>query len=219
MTINQQQDRASGEPAQPQASLSATGSARRRFTRTGLGVSGVLMTLASQPGMAANTCASPSGSLSNGLQSSHKPDNPVTCGGNSPGFYKNNPSGWPASPAATSSRTFKDIFPVNANQTALGNLTLMEVFNTNGGGKHAIGGKGPFKSEDIDPHNVASHVLAAYLNILTGRSTVLTEAQLRNIWREYQTTGGGKLGYYAPTAGVKWYGDDIVAYLTTTFHQ
>ncbi|MDQ1815005.1 hypothetical protein [Massilia scottii] len=217
MTNNEQQDRPSGEPAQPQAGLSVSGNARRRFTRAGVGVSGVLMTLASQPGMAATTCASPSGSLSNGLQSSHRPDNPLTCGGNSPGFYANNPAGWPSTPAST--RHFKDIFPVNAGQAALGELALVDVLKTNGKKNGGNSGKGPFKSEDLDPHNVASHVVAAYLNIQTKRSTVLTETQLRNIWREYQTTGGGKLGYYAPTAGIKWYGDDIVAYLKTTFHQ
>lgn len=217
MTTNDQQDRASGEPAAPPAPLTASGNARRRFTRAGLGASGVLMTLASQPGMAATVCASPSGSLSNGLQSSHKPDNPLTCGGNSPGFYANNPSGWPSNPVAT--LHFKDVFPVNASQAALGELSLLEVFKTVDNKNGGKGGKGAYKSEDIDPHNVASHVLAAYLNIQTKRSTVLTETQLRAIWHEFQFNGGGKLGYYSPTAGVKWYGDDIVAYLKTTFHQ
>ncbi|NHZ43617.1 hypothetical protein [Massilia aquatica] len=217
MTINHQPDRASGEPAAPPASLSASGNARRRFTRAGLGASGVLMTLASQPGMAATVCASPSGSLSNGLQSSHRPDNPLTCGGSSPGFYANNLSGWPSNPAPT--RKFKDVFTVNASQAMLGELTLAEVFKTSGNKNGGKGGKGPFKSEDLDPHNVASHVLAAYLNIQSKRSTVLTETQLRAIWHEYQFNGGGKVGYYSPTAGVKWYGDDIVAYLKTTFHQ
>lgn len=217
MTINHQPDRPSGEPAAPPAPLSASGNARRRFTRAGLGASGVLMTLASQPGMAATVCASPSGSLSNGLQSSHRPDNPLTCGGNSPGFYANNLSGWPSNPAPA--RKFKDIFTVNASQAMLGELTLAEVFKTNGNKHGGKGGKGPFKSEDLDPHNVASHVLAAYLNIQSKRSTVLTETQLRAIWHEYQFNGGGKVGYYSPTAGVKWYGDDIVAYLKTTFHQ
>lgn len=36
--------------------LDARGRARRRFTRAGLGATGVLMTLASQPGMAADVC-------------------------------------------------------------------------------------------------------------------------------------------------------------------
>jgi hypothetical protein len=45
---------------------------------------------------------------------------------------------------------------------------------------------------------------------------VLTVPVLQGIWSEYINTGGGTVGYFEPTAGVKWYHDDIVTYLLST---
>ena len=210
-----------GEPNKQESitpAISATGAARRRFAR-GLGASGVVMTLASQPGMAAAVCTSPSGSLSSGMQTSHAPTVPPLCGGMSPGFYKNNPGGWPAQFPSTTTKKFGEIFPTTAGASmALAGLTLMQVFELNGdGGPKKPRPNGPVK--DIDAHNVGSHILACYFNLLTNRTTVLSDAMIRNIWREYDNTAGGKFGYYKPAAKVEWKGDKIVSYLKTTFHQ
>lgn len=206
MTFNQQADAeagASNDQQQAAPALSAAGNARRKFARAGLGASGVLLTLTSQSGMAA-VCTTPSGSLSSGMVTSRRPNAAITCGGVSPGYYKNNPQGWPSELRSDTTMKFKELFPCNGSSNVLGNYTLREVFDA---------------TAEVDPHNCGSHVLACYLNILTKRSTVLTELTLKQIWREYQNTGGAKSGYYTPTTGVKWYGGDIVNYLITTFHQ
>ncbi|MES2322166.1 MAG: hypothetical protein V4633_07885 [Pseudomonadota bacterium] len=203
MTINQYNEAPEGGPGEQDpaaAAITPVGASRRRFAGAG-----ILMTLASTPGMATNVCTTPSGSLSHGMATSHRPVVAPTCGGKSPGYYKNNPGGWPANPSYNSDVRFKDIFPVNTPFATLGNLKLLQVFQNN--------------DNTVDPHNTGSHVLAAYLNILTNRSNVISEAVLKNIWREYQATGGGSVGYFVPSATVKWYGPDIVAYLIKTFHQ
>ena len=208
MINNDQQDQAAGGPATPEqapSTITPAGAARRRFARAGLGASGVLMTLASTPGMAASVCTTPSGSLSHGMQTSHTPTVPPTCGGESPGFYKNNPSGWPSSLQSVTTRTFKEIFPCKAESMTLGNTKLKDVFSLKNTGR---------PRNDPDPYNVGSHVLACYLNILTFRSNVLTELMLKKIWLEFQ-----QVGYYTPSAGVKWNGTAIVDYLKTTFHK
>jgi hypothetical protein len=72
---------------QPEQELSAQGASRRRFTRAGAAASGVLLTLHSQPGMAATVCAGPSG-FQSGLISA-RPNDPGACAGRSPGYWKN----------------------------------------------------------------------------------------------------------------------------------
>jgi hypothetical protein len=62
-----------------------------------------------------------------------------------------------------------------------------------------------------DPHQLGAHCVAALLNARKGWTTVLTEAQIRNMFNEYDTNG-----FFVPTADVKWYPADIVAYLKTT---
>ena len=203
MTINQYNEPPAGGPnEQEQAAPAITpaGAARRRFAGAG-----ILMTLASTPGMATSVCTTPSGSLSHGMATSHRPVVAPTCGGLSPGYYKQNARGWPRTMSRSTDVKFKDIFPVNSSFTALGNLRLLDVFEN--------------IDPSVDPHNVASHVLAAHLNILTNRSNVISEIVLKNIWREYQATGGGSTGYFVPSVNVQWFGADIVGYLIKTFHK
>ncbi len=228
MTINQQQDLETGQPQQDGASAASTpaispaGAARRRFTRAGLGASGVLMTLASQPGMAATVCTTPSGSLSSGMQTSHSPVTPPTCGGVSPGFYKNTLGAWPSAYPSTGGTLFGTLFPGSAPASkALRELTLLQVMQLNGDDSVTKQRKRPNTgvNTDPDPHNVGGHILAAYFNLLTSRSNVMTEAMIKSIWRDYDKTGAGVSGYYMPSGTVKWYGDKIVAYIKTTFHQ
>lgn len=204
MTINQYNEPPAGGPKEQEQAgpaISPAGASRRRFAGAG-----ILMTVASTPGMATTVCTTPSGSLSHGMATSHRPVVAPTCGGLSPGYYKQNPGGWPNPPSSDTTVKFKEIFPCNGPFATLGNLTLMQVFECN--------------DNTVDPHNVGAHVLAAYFNILTNRSNVISAAVLKNIWREYQLTGGGSVGYFVPSATVKWYGADIVYYLkNTTFHH
>lgn len=67
--------------------------ARRDFTKSGLAVSGVLLTLASRSALGGNlVCNSPSGFLS-GNTSVH--GTPASCNGVSPGYWGTHPENWP----------------------------------------------------------------------------------------------------------------------------
>jgi hypothetical protein len=204
VTINHQDDLPEGTsaPVDQAAGLTSQGAARRRFTRAGIGATGVLATLVSQPGMAQTVCTTPSGSLSNGLTMSQQPTPRPLCAGVSPGAYSQQLALWPAGVDPES--LFKTIFTCGPHSAKLGACKLKDVFKA---------------KADIDPQNVGRHMLAAYFNLLRGETTVITMPMLKNIWKEFQDTGGGKSGYYRPSATVKWYGPDIVRYLTSTFHQ
>ncbi len=71
----------------PLPTLSRHGAARRRMA--GLGVSGVLMTVASAHGMADDMCKSPSGALSGDLHNSHAPEQVCELGADAKYWYDN----------------------------------------------------------------------------------------------------------------------------------
>jgi hypothetical protein len=194
------QEQLSGESKQPAASkpLDARGAARRRFTRAGVGASGVLMTLASQPGMAA-VCATPSGSLSSGM-TSRAPNTQVTCGGVSPGYWKNH--AWPV--GCDRNARFGDIFPCSAASSVMANMKMYDVLCNN--------------DTNVDKHNTGAHVVSAFCNYRQDPTYVITPTILSKIWKEYQDTGGQAVGYYVPAVNHKWYGFDIVNYIVSTFH-
>lgn len=185
---------------QPGKQLSAKGAARRRFTRAGAAASGVLMTLHSQPGMAAIVCATPSGQAS-ALASARNPD-AVSCSGLSPGVWlqaleprgknHNTPGhlSWPIEPNKRFGSVFTTTRPIGqaSFETVLGN-----------------------NDSSFDPDNLGAHIGAAYLNVLAGRSSFQNENMLVNIWnnlRDYNV--------FHPTAGVDWSAKDVVDYLRST---
>ena len=165
---------------------------RRQFGKGIIGTSGVLLTLASQPGMAATSCRSPSGFLSGGLQS-HGPI--VVCDGRSPGYYKTH-SVWPS--PCTPNTTFSSVFPCSKyNQETYGHSST--TFGL------ILG------HQNFDTANLGMHLVATYMNILSGRIGLPTNPQIQAIWYEWQTKN-----YYTPTAGVQWSAADIVIYLSGT---
>lgn len=187
-----QQDATPAQPGVPAADLlSAKGAARRRFTRAGAGATGVLLTLASQPGMAADVCTTPSGWLSGGLKSHHGPA-PV-CSGVSPGYWKTH-DGWPS--PVTPDSTFGSIFGCNRR-----------FASTYGAAKCGT----ILEHQSFDQANLGMHLVATYLNVLSGRISFLTISNVQAIWNEWQSKG-----YYTPTVGKKWYAADIVIYLRGT---
>jgi hypothetical protein len=184
---------ASGAPANP---------GRRRFGSAGAKASGVILTLTSAPGMAEVMCRSPSGSLSGNLKSS--PGNQtIVCGGLSPGYWKNWPDQWPPSvyPTTTTrhaATTFASVFPFGStNLYRTG--TMMEVLNNN--------------DSTADPYNLGFHLVAAYLNVKSGKINYITVDRLKLMWHDLCT-----YGYYKPSATVKWYAEDIKIYLASTEH-
>lgn len=62
-----------------------------------------------------------------------------------------------------------------------------------------------------DPVQLGAHIVAALLNANRALTPVLTEADVKNIFSEWD-----QKGYFEPTAGVKWYDTDIVNYLKST---
>lgn len=188
MATEQQHD----APVPVTAELSSEGAARRRFARAGVAASGVLLTLHSQPGMAAEVCTTPSGFLSGGLQSFRGP--PPTCAGRSPGYWKN--AGWPR--GCDKNAPYTRVFSCNSQNTkSYGGATQVAILDP--------------KKWDRD--GIGRHLMAAYLNVQAGLSTFQTVPMLQRIWLEYQAKG-----YYTPTAGVKWDSAKIVEYLQGTMY-
>jgi hypothetical protein len=188
MVNQEQQDGNADAPAAPAAipPLSPQGASRRRLA--GLGVSGVVMTVASNHAMAGLVCKSPSGALSGDLNS-QRPN--VVCNGVSPGYWKNHPNAWPAQVKTS------DLFSLHfSGNGPLSPLTCMQVLN----------------KQKADKNNVAMHIVATYLNVLSGRITFLTGQAVRDIWAQYSTYGS-----YTPAGSTKsWNGSQLVDYLSST---
>lgn len=173
-------------PAPASTQLTPKGAARRRIA--GLGVSGVVMTVASSNAMAAIVCKSPSGALSGNL-TSQSPN--VTCNALSPGYWKNHPGSWPAEVAVTD--LFSQHFTV---QGPLANITCHHILSKHGADKNAV----------------AMHIMATYLNVCKGYITFLTRDEVKSMWYEYHTTGS-----FVPATGADaWDGEKLTAYLTST---
>lgn len=187
-------------PSAAGAGLGAKGAARRRFAKTGAGVSGVILTLASQPGMASQVCATPSGFLSGIGHNSHAPT--ATCAGRSPGYWKNNHDAWQLQAHTDGSVPCGSVFRCEGYTSGLKDYALFDVVD-------------PTKITDhstVDPDNVGMHLVATLLNVRAGIITVLDETRVLSIWTEYDSTH-----HYTPSAGATpWNGAQIVTYLTST---
>jgi hypothetical protein len=178
------------------AGISAKGAARRRFAKAGAGVSaGAILTLASQPGMAAAVCTSPSGFMSGNLS---KHNHEVACAGLSPGFWKTHHEEWRGA-LTNGDAKFRQTFGTTSRCAQLNEYTCFDIVDPD-----------KVKNGD-DPNNVGMHIMAALLNVRSKRVSFLTENQVLGIWNSFAATGT-----YKPTAGVTWNGTQIVNYLTST---
>lgn len=190
MTIKNAQNSENEEPQFSQdidESSPLLNQSRRRFTKSGLAVSGVLMTLATRPVLGQTvSCKSPSGFLS-GNTSSH--GTPPICLGRSPGYWKNN-SNWPIN----RNTKFKAVFAVSPN-SPYWSVTMLTLLSP----------------QPFDANYLGMYLVAAYLNALSGWTPFLTTETIKAMFAEFQAQG-----YFSPTAGVKWYGADIVYYLQQT---
>jgi hypothetical protein len=179
-------------------SLSKRGAARRRLAKAGVGAAGVLMTIESHATMTPLMCKSPSGSLSGGLNSHYGSTAPA-CSGLSPGYWKNH-SGWPCSRTAMFAAVFYvpgNINTCDLSKTATSYLcvTLEDILT----------------KKSFDTNNLGMHMVATYLNILSGKIGFLSVDTLKNMWYEVVTTG-----QYSPTAGVYWTRSQVKKYLEST---
>ncbi|MRV76448.1 hypothetical protein GJ700_32530 [Duganella sp. FT92W] len=201
------QEHPEGDKNAPQAPVATpvfTGAARRRFTKAGALAAGAVLTLKSQPGMAANSSgcvfATPSAAGSFAINRSHGPKVGY-CNAVSPGYWKEHPTEWPKQPwATTKSMTecyFQKIFPVGRTSQFY-NQKLITVIGWGGG----------------DIQDVARHLIAAYLNAMKGyTSPYLTTAKVQEIWTGYNSAGG-----YKP-AGKVWSSSDVSNYIKGTWGE
>lgn len=176
--------------------LGSRGASRRRFARAGAGATGVLLTLASHPGMACSVNVGMSGYQSavtaakKGMKVSHAPTTPSR--GLPPETWAHGQS-WPCS----SDIKYGNVFSCTRTNSTIATKTLMGHCNT---------------SPTSDKAKIARLLCAAHLNVLTGRSPFLTLPALQGIWSEFQLKS-----QYTPMAGVTpWNAADIVAYLSGT---
>ena len=187
MTINHEQPAGPASAKPLPAPLSPSGVARRRIA--GLGASGVLMTVASNNAMAALVCKSPSGGALSGNLNSQKPN--VKCDGLSPGYWKNHPEAWPSE--VRPNHRFAKFFP---SRGSLSTVSCKDILSK----QHA------------DKNNVGMHLMATYLNVVSGRITFLTRQSVIKMWVEYDM-----YGTYTPAEGATpWSGGELVDYLSST---
>jgi hypothetical protein len=193
--------------ARPAPLLDAKGLARRRFTRAGAGAAGVILTLHSQPGMAADVlpCVSPSGFMSMKPGASARPQQ--SCSYNlSHGYWKKHPDEWQTRAGMSSAALFGTLFACSGNYVGLANVTMMQVVDPTDAVKA------------IDHSNVAMQCVSALLNAraarIAGIPSVLPEEKVMEIWNDFVTKG-----YYAPggKGATPWTGGQIATYLESTF--
>ena len=176
--------------------------ARRRFVRGGLASAPVLLSVVSRP-VSAAACSAASSFASVNMSRGPKTYN---CGGRTPGYWKQEckfwdwPAGYIPSASAVNCPGPDADYTPPYNATA----TLFDtVFGAAGGypGKTLVwvlGNGGNLYDRDA----LARHIVAALLNAAKGITppTVLSVPTVKNIWASFVS-----LGYYEPTAGIKWY--------------
>lgn len=201
-------------PDSSNSQVNGDGNDRRRFLGAGVAASPFLLTLVSQPALG-ELCFTPSRSLSRNTSLSQAGKDGECVNAESPGNYsaqqneglrRNHGIGayhWPAAvPPSTPMHPLFYMggtdgvtkFTKTVNQQLV-SQTLGEAITVNA------------------PGQVHFHLIAAYLNKMGGNGAVipdnvLTAQDILGMWQEFATKG-----YYEPMAGVKWYEEEIKAYL------
>jgi hypothetical protein len=193
-------------PDEAHAQTSSVDESRRRFTKSGVAVSGVLLTLASRPvlgkgggwggnggggGPPGKCCKAPSAWMS-GDKSFHGPA-PV-CEGRPPKYWKDRPQQWPVNCADDG---FQKYFTCGPG-FRYAKFTMLQVCGNSYG-------------ESLEIAELCSRLVAAYLNCKQGWTPFLKEETVRAIFTECVTKG-----YFSPTAGVNWSVRECINYLTAT---
>lgn len=178
------------EGSNPRSPMSSHGAARRRLAKAGIGAAGVLWTTQSHATMSRMTCVSASAAYSAGLNSNYANSTPPACAGKSPGYWKNH--GWPI----PRDRQFDSVFPCSfTNGSTYGCASLYDLVC----------------GASFDKYNLGMHLVATYLNVLSGRIGFLSERTLIQMWNQLQSSG-----YYQPAKGVYWSAEQTKRYLEST---
>lgn len=201
MDIKQQ----TGQPGEPSVAapvpeeLSSKALARRRFSKAGIG-SGLVVTLASQPGMASSVCKPPSGCYSKGLINSHKAA--PSSSGMPPEDWCNT-ANWPSPCSRT--RLFGADF--SCRSSSYRNAKSLDILNSKFTSTGSV--------QNTDQMKIARLCATALLNVKANRSSsFLTDSVVKALWHDYDS-----YGYYKPNASAKWYASDILFYLTGTMDR
>ncbi|MEJ7668047.1 MAG: hypothetical protein WKH97_04795 [Casimicrobiaceae bacterium] len=184
-------------PPDRDSELSPRRADRRRLLQSGLAAAPVLLTLVSQPVLGQCTTGS---ALGSGIHSGPM-QRVAVCSGLTPAFWKQPQhfSSWPSpyipeTVKGVGDRQATKFHPCFAGSQCAGK-TLLEVLDPS----------------TADSAGLARYIVAALLNAQAGRTPVLTVGGVKTIWSECTAKG-----CYEPTAGVRWYPREIVAYLKTT---
>lgn len=186
-------------PEEIRAQTSSVNESRRRFTKSGVAVSGVILTLASRPVMGTGrhggksgkccTAASAYGSINT---SGYGPE-PV-CQGKPPQYWRDCPKQWPVK---CDSHWFHQHFSCGQHFKYY-KFTMLEVCAN----RHADWYEGA---------ELCSRLVAAYLNCRQGWTPFLKEETIKAIFTECFAKG-----YFCPTAGVNWSRRQCIDYLKAT---
>lgn len=160
---------------------------RRRLLRGGLATAPALLTLVNRPVMAA-VCKTPSAAISASLS---RPGSGVfECTGKSPSSWASTAAAnWPVALGGAQTDLFN---PAIGPSATYGPQTLLQVVSL---------------SSNLNADGVAKHLVAAYLNALQNLTPnqVLSVPTIRKIWVDFSA-----LGYYEPTAGIRWFPNSAV---------
>lgn len=182
---------------------------RRRLISAVVGSGTVLMTVASK-GVLGQTMACTVSSL--GSQTALTSQTTATCFvpmGMTPEWWKEHASMWPSpySGAAVQSLSYQGV--VTDEPTAyhcattglggrvFGSRTMIDVIDLTNSG--------------LNLNALGRYTVAALLNARSGRSPMLSETVVRDMWNDLINRG-----YYEPTQGVRWEAPEIVEYIQTT---
>jgi hypothetical protein len=185
--------------------LSAKGNARRRFTRqAGAGTAGVLLTLASQPGMATNLakCQAPSRQMSILHGGSVRATDGVACSAVSPLAWSNPNCAWPVSKTAL----MRDILPCGAS--TYGTYKVMDVVSQ--GVNYSTGTMTDLSSNGMADFGRA--LVTTFLNVASGKIGFLNQESLASMYVAMTTTM-----QYRVDATTVWNMAELTAYLKKTY--
>ena len=175
---------------------------RRHFLIGAAKTAPVILTVAGRPALGAQCF--PSGFASGNLS---KPDEPMSCGGLSPGYWKNHiTSGdwpYPYQPGTCAS--------MGCNHGVHSNGTMFDTAFELSGSSHA--GETMLQVLWNYPGSVAFHATAALLNAASGTLGYMPESMVRRIYSEWLT-----LGYYTTSSGIQMFGQEIKDFFNNTYH-
>lgn len=187
--MSTEQHNSGGELVKPPTQMHNAG--RRRIARAGIGAAGVLLTLDSRVAMATGPkCVAPSAAaLSHGGNSNYVERG--RCNAIGPEHWVRAADYWPCSKTIK----FGTLFTCKGTDAHYADIEVIKILG-----------------EDAYIDFVGRAIATTYLNIVTGKLTVMTEATLFKMWDSLQTHQA-----YSPMPTVIWTPTDVRMYLESTY--